>query len=238
MWPDGTRPIRRRQLKAPGPAGGPLPGYHAGVLPLAAPTLAALLAAAPAPAVGAGALVDVGRLLPRAVLDLRYATADNFTGRRLYPVARCLLRPEVAARLARAAARLERQGYRLRLYDCYRPLSIQKVMWEAFPRAGFVAKPGAGSLHNRGAAVDVGLSAQDGSELPMPTAFDAFVPAAAANATEGIPSRLRLRRDWLRAAMEAEGFIVNPREWWHFAARDARSFPLLDLPLDGAEERP
>jgi D-alanyl-D-alanine dipeptidase len=200
--------------------------------PLAQPlALALLLAAAPARAKGGGELVDVAALIPRAVLDLRYATPDNFTGRTLYPTARCLLRPSVAARLVRAAARLERHGYRLRLYDCYRPLSIQREMWKAFPRAGFVADPKAGSLHNRGAAVDVGLSAADGSELPMPTRFDAFERRARVDATAGIPRELRLRRDRLRAAMEAEGFIVNPLEWWHYAARDARRFPLLDVPL-------
>lgn len=208
------------------------------MLPALAQALALLLAAATVPAKGGADLVDVAPLLPRAVLDLRYATPDNFTGRTLYPVARCLLRPAVAARLARAASRLERQGYRLRLYDCYRPLSIQRAMWKAFPRAGFVADPKVGSLHNRGAAVDVGLSAPDGSELAMPTRFDAFERRARARATEGIPPELRRRRDRLRAAMEAEGFIVNPLEWWHFAARDARSYPLLDVPLDGAGERP
>lgn len=202
------------------------------MLLFAAPTLAlALLAAAPPPPAAGEGLVDVAPLLPRAVLDLRYATPDNFTGRVLYPAARCLLRREVAARLVRAAARLEAQGYRLRLYDCYRPLSVQRAMWEAAPRPGFVGDPKKGSLHNRGAAVDVGLSAMDGTELPMPTAFDAFERRAHADAVDGIPSKLRLRRDRLRAAMEAEGFIVNPREWWHYAARDARRFPILDVPL-------
>jgi D-alanyl-D-alanine dipeptidase len=200
------------------------------VSPLIALSLAGALSAQPA--ASQPALADVAALIPHAVLDLRYATPDNFTGRTLYPVARCLLRPAVAARLARAAARLEKEGYRLRLYDCYRPLSVQKVMWKAFPRRGFVAEPKEGSLHNRGAAVDVGLSAMDGSELAMPTRFDAFERKAWASATAGIPSRLRVRRDRLRAAMEAEGFVVNPMEWWHYAARDALRYPLLDVPLE------
>ncbi len=207
-----------------------VPGYHAPVLPLA---LALLAAASPARATADG-LVDVARLLPRAVLDIRYATPDNFTGKTLYPAARCLLRREVARRLARAEATLARRGSRLRLYDCYRPLSVQRAMWAAFPRPGYVADPKGGSLHNRGAAVDVGLSAPDGSELEMPTAFDAFDRRAWAGAKAGIPAKLRARRDALRAAMEAEGFVVNPREWWHFAARDARRFPLLDEPINGA----
>jgi D-alanyl-D-alanine dipeptidase len=197
---------------------------------LLASTLAALLAAVPS-ATGPAPLVDVATVIPRVVLDLRYATADNFTGHPLYPVARCLLRPGVTARLARAAARLEKEGFRLRLYDCYRPLSVQRAMWEALPRVGFVADPASGSLHNRGAAVDVGLSAPDGSELPMPTRFDSFERKARAWATEGIPHELRRRRDRLRAAMEAEGFAVNPLEWWHFDAIGALQFPILDLPL-------
>lgn len=206
------------------------------MLPLAL-ALALLAAASPGRATP-GELVDVTRLIPSAVLDIRYATPDNFTGKTLYPAARCLLRRPVAERLARVAARLERQGLRLRLYDCYRPLSVQRAMWAAFPRPGYVADPKGGSLHNRGAAVDVGLSAADGSELEMPTGFDAFDRRAHAGAKAGIPARLRARRDLLRAAMEAEGFIVNPREWWHFAARDAHRFPLLDEPINGAGERP
>jgi len=197
--------------------------------------LTAILSAAPAPPAAAAPvpLVDVSTIIPRAVLDIRYATADNFTGQVLYPAARCLLRAEVAARLAKAAKRLEQQGYRLRLYDCYRPLSVQWKMWKVFPKPGFVANPKTGSIHNRGAAVDVGLSAEDGAELQMPTGFDAFVPEAAAGATTGIPEDLRARRDRLRAAMEAEGFVVNPKEWWHYSVRDARAFPLLDAPLEG-----
>lgn len=199
----------------------------------AAPLLLALALQGAGATQNGPALVDVARLLPSAVLDIRYATPDNFTGKTLYPAARCLLRPEVARRLSRAAARIERKGYRLRIYDCYRPLSVQRAMWAAYPRAGFVADPKGGSLHNRGAAVDVGLSGPDGSEVEMPTRFDAFDPKARASARSGIPARIRARRDLLRAAMEAEGFIVNPLEWWHYAARDALRFPLLDVPING-----
>jgi D-alanyl-D-alanine dipeptidase len=176
-------------------------------------------------------LVDVAGLVPDAVLDLRYATRENFMGRPLYPEARCLLLRPAAERLARAAARLRRQGYRLVLWDCYRPLSAQREMWRANPRAGYVADPARGSHHNRGAAVDLSLAAADGRRVEMPTPFDAFGPRAHADATEGITEAARRHRHLLRAALEAEGFLVNPREWWHFAARDAWSHPLLDVPL-------
>lgn len=188
---------------------------------------AALLAAAPA-----GALADVAPLVPDAILDLRYASDANFLGHAVYPAgARCLLLPAVADRLARAAARLRARGLRLRLYDCYRPLAVQREMWRLVPRRGFVADPARGSNHNRGAAVDVGLAAADGSEVELPTPFDAFEPRARADARAGITRAARRNRDLLRAAMEAQGFRVNRMEWWHFDAPEARGAPVLDAPL-------
>jgi zinc D-Ala-D-Ala dipeptidase len=198
------------------------------------PLLAALvLAAAPSTAAAAPGLVDVGARLPDAVLDIRYATPDNFTGRTLYPVARCLLQPAAAGRLARAAAALRQQGFRLVLLDCYRPLSVQRALWEAMPRRGYVADPTTGSNHNRGAAVDLSLADLAGLPVEMPTGYDAFGPRARAWATEGLTRRARRHRDTLRTAMTAAGFQVNPVEWWHFDDPDAPALPLLDLPLDG-----
>ena len=187
---------------------------------------AVLLAAAPP------ALVDAAARIPDAVLDVRYATADNFTGRPLYPVARCLLLPAVAARLERAAARLRADGLRLVLHDCYRPLSVQRELWKVLPKPGLVADPAKGSNHNRAAAVDVALADATGRPVALPTGYDQFGPRARAGATEGIePAALRNRRT-LRAALEAEGFRVNPSEWWHYDAPEARGAPLLDVPLD------
>jgi D-alanyl-D-alanine dipeptidase len=179
------------------------------------------------------ALADASEWIPDAILDLRYATADNVAGRALYPPgARCLLLAPVADRLARAAARLRAEGYRLRLWDCYRPLSVQRVLWAAFPTRGYVADPDrGGSYHNRAAAVDVALAAADGAEVALPTGFDAFGRRARAHA-EDVPPAARENRDRLRRAMEAEGFRVNRMEWWHFDAPEARGAPRLDVPLD------
>lgn len=201
---------------------------------------AALLVAAappahrPGPPPSGAPLVDAVALIPDALLDVRYATADNIAGRPLYPAARCLLLPGPARRLVRAAARLRAQGFRLVLHDCYRPLSVQRALWAVMPKAGFVADPATGSHHNRGAAVDLSLADAAGRPVAMPTGYDAFEPRARAGATAGIaPSALRHRRA-LRAAMEAEGFRVNPAEWWHFNAPEAAGAPLLDLPLEAS----
>jgi len=189
------------------------------------------LALAASPAATPPRLVDAAARLPDARLDVRYATADNFTGRPLYPVARCLLLAPVAERLVRAAARLRAQGYRLVLHDCYRPLSVQRALWAAMPRVGYVADPRTGSHHNRGAAVDVGLDDAAGGPVELPTAYDAFGPRARAGAVEGVSAAARRHRGALRAAMEAEGFRVNPAEWWHYDAPEAARAPLLDVPL-------
>lgn len=195
------------------------------MLALAA-ALPAFLASLPPP------LVDVSQVVPDALQDLRYATDRNFTGRILYPPgARCLLLRPVAARLARAASRLRRSGYRIRLYDCYRPASVQRELWRRFPRPGFVANPRAGSHHSRGAAVDVGLATLDGGKVELPTPFDAFEPRAAAFATDGVSPAARRHRELLRRAMEAEGFRPIRKEWWHFEAPEARGAPVLDVPL-------
>ncbi len=188
---------------------------------------AALVASAPAPP----DLVDVTVLVPDAVLDLRYATDRNVTGRALYPAARCLLVRPVASRLAAAARRLREQGLRLVLWDCYRPSSVQAALWRAHPRPGSVADPARGSHHSRAAAVDLSLAAATGEPLEMPTDHDAFGARAKVDAVAGIPESARRNRDVLRSAMEAEGFAVNPREWWHYAAREAARYPLLDEPL-------
>lgn len=203
-------------------------GYNGDpVLALAVSLAASLTAVAPSPP-----LVDVSAVIPDALVDLRYATDRNVTGHVLYPPgARCLLLRPVADRLARAASRLRAQGFRLRLYDCYRPRTAQRELWKRYPKPGYVADPRTGSHHNRGAAVDLGLATPEGGEVELPTPFDTFAPAAAASARDGVSPAARRHRDLLREAMLAEGFRPSRREWWHFDAPEARGAPLLDVPL-------
>lgn len=196
------------------------------------PALAALAAVAAVVTAGPPPLVDVSRVIPDAVLDLRYATDRNVVGRAMYPPgARCLLLGPVADRLVRAAATVRARGFRLLLYDCYRPVAAQWQLWRRFPRPGFVADPRRGSNHNRAAAVDLGLAGPDGAEVELPTPFDAFEPRAHAAATEGVSPRARRHRDLLRRAMEAEGFRPSRLEWWHFDAPEARGAPVLDAAI-------
>lgn len=175
-------------------------------------------------------LVEVAAEDPRIRVRTVYATADNFVGEVLYPVSRTFLRRSAMERLSRVQDRLEAQGLGLLVYDGYRPWSVTKRMWDVIGDPDFVADPSKGSRHNRGMAVDCGLVDAEGRPLPMPTAFDAFVPEARADALLA-SAELTRNREILVSTMEAEGFSVLSSEWWHFDAEGWEQRGLLDVPL-------
>ncbi len=179
-------------------------------------------------------LVDVAVVDPRILVDIRYATADNFMHRVLYPVNRCLLRASVAHRLSRVQSDLEARGLGLKIYDGYRPLSVQKLMWQVMPDERYVADPSKGSRHNRGAAVDVTLVDRWGRELPMPSAYDEFSERAGRGYPGGSVDG-RHYRDVLIGAMERRGFSGLSSEWWHFDAPGWQVYPVMDVALEPSD---
>ena len=178
-------------------------------------------------------LVDIETISPQIRLDIRYATQDNFTGQVLYPAARCLLRRPVAERLERVQRELEEMGLGLKVFDCYRPLSVQRQMWALVPDERYVADPAKGSRHNRGAAVDVTLVTAGGVELEMPTAYDDFSVRAHRD-YDALPAHVIANRGVLERMMVKAGFVPLPTEWWHFDAPDWEQFEILDLDLSRA----
>lgn len=175
-------------------------------------------------------LVEVTAVAPGVVVDLRYATTENIFRTRLYPRARCLLRRPVAERLARVQRALEGKGLGLKVWDAYRPASVQRRMWAITGGSRYLANPRRGSKHSRGAAVDVTLVDRDGRELPMPTGFDEF-SRRASRSYQGGSADARRNRVLLEQSMRAQGFLPNPGEWWHFDDPHWRRYPLLDVPL-------
>ncbi|QOJ13211.1 MAG: M15 family metallopeptidase [Planctomycetia bacterium] len=176
-------------------------------------------------------MVDLATLTTPPMIDLRYATPNNFTGVVLYPAARAWLVASAAMRLVRVIAELAAEHRRLIVWDAYRPPSVQQRMWDAHPDERFIAPPTRGSRHNRGASVDVAIADSDGRLLELPTDFDEF-SARAHSAYEGCSAAARANRDRLRGAMSAAGFIGIQDEWWHFDAPDWREHPVLDVPLE------
>jgi zinc D-Ala-D-Ala dipeptidase len=185
-------------------------------------------------AAAASGLVDVRTAAPDAVIDLRYATPNNFVGMPMYPAdARCLVDESMAASLRTAADTLRPGGDVLVFWDCYRPHDVQVRMYEAVSDPGWVSRPGPyARSHEAGLSVDVTL-ARDGALVDMGTGFDEFTPRANAYATEGVSDAAQANRARLREAMAAGGLTVYKGEWWHFDAPGAYSnHPILDAPVN------
>lgn len=208
---------------------------------IGAVTSAATVSAAPdagvppvSPQAAAAGFVDVRTVVPDAIVDLRYATPDNFVGVQLYPSdARCLVHESLASGLATAAAALRAQGSTLVFWDCYRPHAVQVRMFDVVPNPAWVAKPGPYSRsHESGRSVDVTLA--EGSRLvDMGTGFDDFSSRATAYATGGVGAAAQANRARLRAAMAAGGLTVYSGEWWHFDGPGAGvERAILDVPVD------
>ena len=178
----------------------------------------------------ANPLVDVQKVIPSIQIEIRYATADNFMKEVLYPEARCLLRRETAEKLLKAQERAQKMGYSLKIFDAYRPLAVQKKMWAHTPIEGYVANPAKGSNHNRGAAVDLTLTDKNGHELPMPSSYDEFSERSHRNYMGGTREQRKNRRI-LERLMKKEGFKGLSTEWWHFDDKEAKKYPVLDLPF-------
>lgn len=194
-------------------------------------------------------LVDVTTLDPKFLLDIKYATTDNFFEKKVYPEARCLLVRSAAEKMVSAQRWLDEHhpGLRLMFKDCYRPHHVQKVMWDAVkgtPKARYVANPhtATGSLHGYGAAVDLTLADAAGEELDMGTPYDHLGPLAeprheARFLKEGklTPAQVKNRRI-LRRAMRNGGKMRGIlREWWHFNEHPKgvirKKYRRLDVPF-------
>jgi len=176
-------------------------------------------------------LVELRSISPNIRLDVRYATPFNFTGKVVYPSARVYLIDITAKRLHRVQTALEKKGLGIKVYDGYRPLSVQKIFWNLLPNTRFVADPAIGSKHNRGTAVDVTLVDPYGRDLPMPTSYDEFTEKAH-RCYRGCSPEAGFNRDLLESAMCGEGFIPYPEEWWHFDDPDWENYPILDISFE------
>ncbi|MCE9611744.1 MAG: M15 family metallopeptidase [Chthoniobacter sp.] len=177
-------------------------------------------------------MVDVAQVCPTIVIELRYATARNVTGKPIYPAnARCLVRRSVAERLKKAQEELQTLKLRLKIWDAYRPAWAQQVLWDAIKNPEYVGEPSrGGSLHTFGAGVDVTLVDARGRELKMPTDFDDFTPAASTR-YRGTDPVIATNLHTLQRAMSQAGFWVLRDEWWHFVSEDVKGFAPIDYPL-------
>ncbi|MES2811110.1 MAG: M15 family metallopeptidase [Bacteroidota bacterium] len=162
------------------------------------------------------------------VLDMKYATTDNFLKAKVYECEACYLRLKTVESLVAANKKFIRKGFRIKIFDCYRPLDVQKKMWAIIPNANYVANPTRGSIHNRGGAVDITLVDDEGKELDMGTSFDFFGPESAHDYQEFSEEILKNRK-FLKKIMQRYGFESLNSEWWHYNLEGAKKDKLSNF---------
>jgi D-alanyl-D-alanine dipeptidase len=184
-------------------------------------------------------LLELIKLDKTLKIDIRYATANNFMGRPVYPEARAFLQKPAAKALIKVHKKLKKQGLGLVIYDGYRPWTITKLFWDTVePQFRmFVADPTKGSKHNRGCAVDLSIyDRKTGKDVPMPSGYDEFSERASPMYTGGTDEERR-NRELLRSLMESEGFIVNDNVWWHFDFKDWEQYAIYDISFAEAAKK-
>ena len=155
------------------------------------------------------------------IYNMKYATADNFLKNKVYDCEACYLRYKTVKALIKANEKFIKKGYKIMLFDCYRPLDIQKKMWQIVSNPNYVADPKKGSIHNRGGAVDITLVDSTGVAIDMGTPFD-FFGIEASHDYENLADEVKENRRMLRKIMTRSGFRIFESEWWHYNLKNAR----------------
>jgi len=177
-------------------------------------------------------LVEIEKAIPNIKLDIRYATKNNFMQQVMYGQARAFARRPVVESLKKIQKDLNKKGYGLKIFDGYRPYAITVAFYKKASDKNFVANPKKGSKHNRGCAIDLTLiNLKTGKEVEMPTPYDSFSAAAAAN-FKNVSPEAKKNRDFLITSMAKYGLKVLDNEWWHYDFKGWQHYDLMDIPFE------
>ena len=150
----------------------------------------------------------------------------------MYQTNICVLRKPTALKLASANNEFKKMGYTIKIWDAYRPISVQKVFWGLVPDERYVCNPyNGGSIHNKGCAVDITLVDKNGIELEMPSGFDNFTQSAYRENTS-MTKIARANLDMLTKVMTKCGFTTINTEWWHYNDADSANYKVEDIDLN------
>lgn len=181
-------------------------------------------------------LINLEKFIPGVVLDIRYATENNFTKEKIYALSKAYARKPVAEALKNAQAEFVKQGVGIKIFDAYRPYAATVKFYEVYKDTTYVASPYRGSRHNRGCAIDMTLiDLKTGRELEMPTEYDSFKKEAWPTTPVSDPL-VKKNRDLIISVMNKHGFKVNSSEWWHFDFRGWEKFEVMDIDFEDLEK--
>jgi len=177
-------------------------------------------------------LIDLRLHLPGAEYELLFATDRNFIGEPLYPRAIPLLQKDTLIKLQKAFDIFKADGYTLKIYDAYRPVSVQRILYNVIKNSNWVANPDTtASNHNRGCALDISLiDDATGKELEFPTPMHTFT-AESARTSKSWSAVAKANTDYMTSVMRGCGFLEIESEWWHFADSDSKKFMTTDVDL-------
>ncbi|MFM2146593.1 MAG: hypothetical protein RL732_1429 [Bacteroidota bacterium] len=184
-------------------------------------------------------LVELTQQIPGIVIDLRYASADNFTHQPLYPTGtdKTYLRKPAAEALAKVQQALKEKGLGLKIFDAYRPYHVTEQFWELIGDERYVAHPSKGSGHNRGLALDLTLiNLKTGKELDMGTGFDNFTDSAH-HVFTALPDLVMKNRVFFKEIMIQHGFQLFETEWWHYSWPNNKGYEVMDLDFGALKKR-
>jgi len=171
------------------------------------------------------------------IIDLKYATTDNFTKEKIYNSGECYIHKNTAVILIKAKDIFHKDGYRVKVWDAYRPIRAQARFWRLLPNNEFVARPPDmdnlkefKTNHMNGLCVDITLTDMEGTELVMPSKFDEFSPKASLSCPE-ISWEGRENAQYMKGIMESVGFTAYEGEWWHFYDKTIEPVPYMDYEI-------
>jgi D-alanyl-D-alanine dipeptidase len=182
-------------------------------------------------------LVDLEKIIPDMVMDIRYATTNNFMKEKIYTLSKAYARKPVAEALKRAQLEFNKMGLGIIMYDAYRPYKATVKFYELYRDTTYVASPYRGSRHNRGCALDMSIvDLKTKKELKMPTEFDSFKKEAWPSTPIADPEA-RKNRELIIKVMKNNGFKVNSSEWWHFDFIGWQKYEVMDIDFDELQVR-
>ncbi len=174
-----------------------------------------------------GEFVKVEDYIPDIQIDLKYATAENFTGNVIYDFNEAYLRYGTVKKLMKVQDEVKQSGYSLKIWDAFRPAAAQFKLWQICPDSRYVANPNTGfSSHSKGNTVDITLVNRDGEEIELPTGFDDFSSKADRDYSDCSTTAAENAR-YLENVMQKNGFVPYAGEWWHFSDED--SYPVEEM---------
>ncbi|PJZ81608.1 M15 family metallopeptidase [Leptospira meyeri] len=180
-------------------------------------------------------LLNLEKTIPGILLDIKYATSNNFTKQTIYKEAKAFARKPVTEALGEAQTDFLKLGYSIKIFDAYRPYAATVKFFEIIGDTRYVASPKTGSRHNKGCAIDLTLvDIKTKKEIPMPTEYDSFRKEAWAEAPVSDPEILK-NRTVLINTLGKYGFRVNKTEWWHYDFLECAGFEVLDIPFEELE---